>query len=512
MAHILQTEFVKYACTCGSLKPITKMYFCRHCLKLRCGYCVCHEVDSHYCSNCLENLPSSEARLKKNRCATCFDCPNCFHTLSIRATSISRSAEDGSKSATKLYYLACFFCRWTSRDVGIPDQTAATGHWPERENEHSERITGLIEHYKALAIQERIEKEKKSYHTPHRSYFPYSKFGITSALARKRAGLSSLGLGRDADLGNPPAIKPSVATDEIDPLPESMFSTIPDLTKVTTLSQRFSQPDLQPEKTSDLSPIHKHLFIKRSQRCRECEHNVYKPEYNPSSIRFKIQLAAFYHIPEITLLSVEKLKEGVASEVILKLCNPTQHITSVDFRPLPTAIEEELLWERAVLLCEEREKRDPQRTTTSNAGSGRDSLVLSSLGRELTLSEPPRRIEVSLTASAVLPTGGVVLPPRDDAAEYDDSGETHNFQDDPQIVVWRKGNKAAIKLTVTPYKDSKPGTPVLFGFTLCYGYVNTIAALEQKEPQRVDLEVKVYITPGVIEEKEEEQKKEEQSQ
>lgn len=61
---------------------------------------------------------------------------------------------------------------------------------------------------------------------------------------------------------------------------------------VTSLNQRFSQPDLQPEKTSDLSPIHKHLFIKRSQRCRECEHNVYKPEYNPSSIRFKIQLAA----------------------------------------------------------------------------------------------------------------------------------------------------------------------------------------------------------------------------
>lgn len=59
------------------------------------------------------------------------------------------------------------------------------------------------------------------------------------------------------------------------------------------------------------------------------------------------------------MLSVEPFREGCPSEVILKLCNPTQQITSVDFRSLPTAMEEELLWERAVQLCEERERRDP---------------------------------------------------------------------------------------------------------------------------------------------------------
>jgi hypothetical protein len=34
---------------------------------IRCGFCVSHEVDSHYCPNCAENMPSAEARLKKNR-------------------------------------------------------------------------------------------------------------------------------------------------------------------------------------------------------------------------------------------------------------------------------------------------------------------------------------------------------------------------------------------------------------------------------------------------------------
>ena len=58
------------------------------------------------------------------RCANCFDCPSCRHTLSTRATSISVPNPDdpGKVTPKKVYYLACGFCRWTSRDVGIPDQ------------------------------------------------------------------------------------------------------------------------------------------------------------------------------------------------------------------------------------------------------------------------------------------------------------------------------------------------------------------------------------------------------
>ena len=89
---------VKYLCSCGLPQPLSKLYFCRHCLDLRCGFCVLHEVDSHYCPNCLENMPSAEARLKKNRCANCFDCPSCGHTLSTRASSmpIKAPTEDGN--------------------------------------------------------------------------------------------------------------------------------------------------------------------------------------------------------------------------------------------------------------------------------------------------------------------------------------------------------------------------------------------------------------------------------
>lgn len=61
---------------------------------------------------------------------------------------------------------------------------------------------------------------------------------------------------------------------------------------VTTLEQRLRVPYLQCEDTSKLKLCRSLLLTKRSQRCRECEHNVTKPEFNPGSIKFKIQLSA----------------------------------------------------------------------------------------------------------------------------------------------------------------------------------------------------------------------------
>merc|ERR1712142_282567 len=118
-------RLVRYLCSCGLAQPLCKLYFCRHCLDLRCGFCVSHEVDSHYCPNCLENMPSAEARLKKNRCANCFDCPSCSNTLTTRATTTTSGGGAPEKTPKKMYYLACGFCRWTTRDIGLPDQPVA---------------------------------------------------------------------------------------------------------------------------------------------------------------------------------------------------------------------------------------------------------------------------------------------------------------------------------------------------------------------------------------------------
>lgn len=127
------------------------------------------QVDSHFCSNCLENIPSSEAKLRKNKCNTCYDCPSCQSTLSARATQVQvpmtknengEEVVDSSKTVTKkMYYLACLACRWTSRDVGISDQPSQTCSWPEEEYAHSNRFQLLLEHYQAVVLQEKQEKQ-----------------------------------------------------------------------------------------------------------------------------------------------------------------------------------------------------------------------------------------------------------------------------------------------------------------------------------------------------------------
>lgn len=128
------------------------------------------QVDSHFCSNCLENIPSSEAKLRKNKCNTCFDCPSCQSTLSARATSVqvpmtstSKSGEETAESSKmvskKMYYLACLACRWTSRDVGISDQPSQTCSWPEQEYFHNTRFQMLSEHFQAVVLHDKHEKQ-----------------------------------------------------------------------------------------------------------------------------------------------------------------------------------------------------------------------------------------------------------------------------------------------------------------------------------------------------------------
>ncbi|XP_063237424.1 dynactin subunit 4 [Bacillus rossius redtenbacheri] len=494
MAFFLQKETVKLACNCGSLKPIYRLYFCRHCQKIRCAYCVSHEVESHYCSHCLENLASADARLKRNCCTNCNDCPACSHVLSVRIVPVtSADPDDPSRTVTrKGYYLVCSFCRWTSRDAGMPDQTSATGGWAEREVPHARRISSLLEHYKGLAAKERQEKEKRKY-VPRRSYLHFSdKFGLSTLLARKRAGLAPQGPGLKDDASGLPELEPAEASEGVEPLPESVFSEPLDLSQVTTMAQRLLQVEVQPADVRRLLPVHKPLLVKRSLRCRECEHNVSKPETSPSSTKFKIQLFAYYHVPEVRVVTCEPLLAGRPAQLVLKLCNPTQHQTTLSFLPLPSPEEDRRELELA--LQERRKKRAPE--AKGSAGGREDATaVVQSFTRQLSAGEDPRPVAVEVTGDVVLPECSVVLPPRDDAAEYDDVGDSHVFHDDPKVVAWRKANKAAVKLSVLPRPEA-PGGEVVVGFLLQYSYVNTIPALDQRTPQTQDLRVRVYLSLG----------------
>ncbi|KAL3876018.1 hypothetical protein ACJMK2_033907 [Sinanodonta woodiana] len=449
MATLLDVNVVKYLCSCGKWEPLCRLYLCRHCQKLRSGDCVLHEVDSPYCPNCLENMPSSEAKLKKNRCTNCFDCPSCGHTLTTRATSqIVSDAEDPNKSAPKkMYYMACGFCRWTTRDVGISDKSVASGAWEDLENPHSRRIHSLLDFYHQVAQREKADKERKKY-VRRRSHLIFAasmdKYGLTSVAAKRKSLLSSVsGISiKENEETNICSLEPVEAVDDFEPLPNNIFTDPLQLEKVSTISQRLASPEFQPAMATDLYPNHKHLLIRHSLRCKECEHNLSKPEFNPLSIKFKIQLIALNHVPEIRFMKPKELPFKKEIKVVLTVCNPATYNTKLQLLPL----EEE-------------------------------SAVNSNTKLELPKKE-------------------IVLAPRDDSAIYDDNSHTqHGIKDDSSVVAFRKANKVGIFIKVTPLQQDEDAKVC---FWLKHEYRNTTMALpnENQEPQIVWLQHKVVINLG----------------
>nr|CAH7743499.1 unnamed protein product [Callosobruchus chinensis] len=500
MSYITGPDVVKYACTCGLLKPITHLYFCRYCTQIRCSFCVCHEIDSNFCGKCSENIPSSEAKLKKNRCGNCYVCPSCQQDLSTRiASKGSANPEEAKSTPKKMYYLLCQFCRWSSRDVGIPDQSTVTGGWPKRENVHANRLQELLDSYKAIILASKKHQQDKDKKKRVKCLSYTDRTGVTTAAIRKRLGLP-------ADMTNPMLKNkpkdpdPAKAKSEVEELPESIFTEPLNLTEVMTIEQRLLQTEQQPTIVDKLFPVHKQLSIKRSLRCRSCEHNVSKPEYNPSSVKFKIQLFAYYIIPEIRIVTVEPLRAGKTSELIIKFTNPTQHQTTITFFELNLNEVEPQIAEEVAEVAENFEQnlylQEKQQLSLPSLGSlSQPNSLLSSRTPSITVK--PRLIKQELNSKVAIPTSSFILLPRDDAAEYDDSGDSHNIQDDPNLVKWRKSNKAFIRLAVTPNGDLPLNSEVVCGFVMQHIYTNTITSkVENKEPQQYNHKVKVFLNLG----------------
>ncbi|XP_055390062.1 dynactin subunit 4 [Condylostylus longicornis] len=502
MANFLQESPVKYVCSCGILNPITKLYFCRHCLSLRCGFCVCHEVDSHFCSNCLENIPSSEARHKKFRCNSCYVCPSCNHTLSAKAATVTvprkqdepvKEGEDPKTQQKKMYFLTCLACRWTSRDVGIPDQSSTTGHWPDLEYSNQARFTSIFEYYQAVVLQEKQEKRefwRRKSPKAHKYPSLTDRTGLTVSMIRRQIGWND----KNPIKAKPASISPSIASEEVQQLPEIVFTKPINLKNVTTIKQRHGQPAEQPYTVDRLYPQRKSLWIKRSLRCRKCEHNVIKPEFHPCSIKYRIQLFASYHVPEVRLVSLTnvKLTPGEKNQVILKFSNPTMQDMTITIEDLPSESEE------AQLIDEIKHDFEKQVQISETGPTSTPVTLGTSLSRQPSLNEEPRPVDVGTNTTLEILDSSFILNHRDDSAEFDE--EVQIEKEEPEFIVWRKSNKVSIKLNFTPNDDLEVGNDVILGFTIQYTYVNTVTNTpEKKKPQTHALTCRVYVKVGSIE-------------
>lgn len=176
----------------------------------------------------------------------------------------------------------------------------------------SKRLDSLFEYYRILSQKEKNEKEKKRVN-PRNAIFLLDKYGITSALsakvtatlrARMARSQSGVSLSDSKSFPELEDFKPSNALteEELDKLEkisiEDYYGSndnedeFIDINDVNSLHQTLNQVETQPRYSKGLYPNSQMLVVKRSLRCKKCEHNLSKPEYNPSLIKFKIQLSA----------------------------------------------------------------------------------------------------------------------------------------------------------------------------------------------------------------------------
>lgn len=307
-------------------------------------------------------------------------------------------------------------CRWTSRDVGIPDQTTANGSWPECEYRNAQRFSILLEHFQAVVLQEKQEKQefwRRKAPKPHKFPSITDRTGTTISMIRRQMGYSD----KNQPRIKPSSINPSIATDVVEPLPDYLFKQDLSLNSITTTKQRLAQPSGQPYTVNKLFPQHKSLSIKRSLRCRGCEHNVVKPEYNPGSIKYRIALFASYHIPEVRLMKSELFRPGVNSTITLKLSNPTMHDMTLTIMELPTDEEESFMIDEL--------KKGFEKSVSISTPS-----LSASISRQASLNEEPRFVDKMVTGQIVLPDSSFVLLHRDDPAEFDE--DVQSQRDDPK--------------------------------------------------------------------------------
>lgn len=297
MASLFQMDRILYQCGCDDWWPLSNLYFCRHCSTLRCISCSLNEIDSTFCPNCLENIPAGEARVKKNRCINCNQCPVCSMVLTTRAVGDS-------------CHLMCSTCRWSTRDSDTPDQPSSI-NWPVHESTLDKELCEALERMRVLAAAEKAQRDQVKLNK-RRSH------NVGSFLT-DRYGLQAIYQKRKKTFEKPVSNEPlHLASEEVPELDMSLY--LEDGTEVIepSLDSRLRQP-LAAGRL--LRPVRMPLKARRAVRCKHCDHNLVKLEYGTSTIRYKIQYFARNFVPEIRLSREPQLLKGQNGSVLLTVAN-----------------------------------------------------------------------------------------------------------------------------------------------------------------------------------------------
>ena len=329
-----------------SLLPPEHLLYCEECHDIKCPRCITEEIICWYCPSCLFEAPSSMVKSEGNRCTrNCFSCPICTSQL---ITACTGDTKDGP------FILNCNYCMWTTLDVGITfgkptnirgqlDRLANGGKskqpWKADSTDPSRKSSLAREPFSPSDVDADTNPHEKDGYSADldptarfnalRSFYKdqitassTDQGGLpTSALDLAYASPSSLArlMDRYSNIGKPSTKKsrqkPHImreALSKTEGLQVSLNGYPPshsDYIDTASSSQLALQhPSYLGNPTadyvSDLRPMPTLLRTKRSKRCAECKHILVKPEFKPTSTRYRIKLIALNYIPFITLKPV----------------------------------------------------------------------------------------------------------------------------------------------------------------------------------------------------------------
>lgn len=260
------------------------------------------------------------------------------------------------------WILACDYCGWTTRDIGIEfdkpnnifgqlakffggSSTATNASTNRPERTRAARIMALDpDTLDDNEARDAIPKDHDTRFKAMRGFYAQnmSKTGPADPLMSPTSGLldynspSSLarimslytGTGTYGKKGTKPTLMRAAITPEEG---IKVFNADDDLSAIlrlkdagwngtTSAEQRANQTQPDVRFIDDLRPVPVLLRTKRSRRCRACRHILVRPEAKVSSVRYRIKLVAANYVPSLKLAplntpSTTSTTSGASNEI-----------------------------------------------------------------------------------------------------------------------------------------------------------------------------------------------------
>lgn len=340
----------------GEHHDLINCYYCESCNKLISQEEVKIEIDTYFCPNCLENIPSSEAFLRNFRCANCYDCPRCMTTIYKNKLNIGSESNENNGGIVQFSY-NCGFCHF-SLDAGheMNNVNEANETNNKEYNDGSTKLS-LGKQESSFNLQESnylsliIEKVSNSI---YKNLDPYITNDVTklSGLDDEQSKLNpalrileekqkiSTTLLKEKNLWNNnnelkclSNIKNSLPTSlERNNLSYRQYLSNPEIINSVYLSLRAKSNN-----KSILHPYNKKLCVQISKRCIACKRLVIKPQLNPlSQPPFRVNLSANLFLPNFRIVSIKDNSSDDRSftrVIRIRIENLMDRQVRVDFLP-----------------------------------------------------------------------------------------------------------------------------------------------------------------------------------